>query len=333
MADEAPKPGRISENLSSDKKLVVRINFGGKSDTLPIAAVNHLFVDISKFNQQFSMGSMLFGLIMGLSGIEGEDAPRRPGSDLERAEEDQKMSASAIALIHRDTLNKIGLSLEPVAGKTATLMGRGEQAGSGEMRINVADRGKFTGFLSALEPEQVEITGLKPNLESLSGVLAQQVFDHYDLKQPSDEMLELFGGLGGIVNQYQRLGMAKAVEGLETYLDHARKGDLREFVAVERAGLMSEPGKYFGPADWQKDATPEFLAHHWSEATHILRMVRSNPKAQGLYEQLKDQLLKSIKISRADAESLEYYQPDQREKIREELERAYLNLDDTIKLT
>lgn len=79
------------------------------------------------------------------------------------------------------------------------------------MRANVQDGRRFVSFLQALQPDQVQETGLRPNLESLSEVLARQVLTNYDLKQPSDETLQLFGNLGNMVGEYKRLGMDQAV--------------------------------------------------------------------------------------------------------------------------
>lgn len=301
----------------------------GSPDKINLAGVNHLFVDISRYNDQFSLGSMMARQIFSIFPTEGDEPrmPKGPGGE----EEHQQMTASALTIIHQNTLEQMGLSLEPVSGKKATLIGLGEKAGEGEMRINVTNSNRFTSFLGALTPELIETTGLKPNLESLSGVLAQQVFDHYNLQKPNDEMLELFGGLGNIVNQYKRLGMDKAIQGLDTYLQHARQGGLREFVVVEKNGLFSEPGKFFGPADWQKDSTVKGLQERWNQALAILQMTKNNPKAQELYKKLSNHLLDCIKIARADTESLDYFSSETREGLSQVLEESYMQLDEAVK--
>lgn len=304
------KPGPPQQ----DQSVSIKLETGNGPSELRLATINHLFADISRYNDQFSLGSMMARQLFSFIRLEDEEAstPRGLGNE----EEYQQMTASAINAIHGGTLDTIGLSLEPVSGKHATMMGLGEQAGEGEMRINVANRNRFTSFLEVLTPELVESTGLRSNLESLSGVLSQQIFDHYNLQKPGDEMLELFGGLGTIVNQYKRLGMGEAVEGLEVYLIHTRQGDLREFVAIERNSLLAEPGKYFGPADWQKDTTPRGLEERWGNALAILQAAKDNPKAHELYQQLKRHLSECIKIARADTESRSYYTPEAREEMK-----------------
>ncbi len=314
MVGEEQAGTRQPGSPQQDQSVIIRVESGSGLSELKLASVNHLFADISRYNDQFSLGSMMARQIFSLSGIEGEEPKTSKG--LRNEEEYQQMTASALGVIHKGTLATLGLSLEPVSGKKATMFSLGEKAGEGEMRINVSNRNRFNSFLGVLTPELVEETGLKPSLESLSGVLAQQIFDHYNLRNPGDEMLELFGGLGNIVDQYKRLGMSDAVESLGAYLVHARQGDLREFVSIERNGLLSEPGKYFGPADWQKDSSPEGLEDSWNNALAILEAVKSNPKARELYEKLRGHLSECIKIARTDMESLEYYSPEAKEKLK-----------------
>lgn len=307
----------------------VRIESDQKSYEVRLAAVNHLFTDISRYNDKFSLGSMMARQIF--STFEPKNEESQVIKSLRDEEEHQQMTASALAAIHKDTLAGIGLSLEPVSGKKATMIGPEGAAGEGEMRVNVANRNKFTSFLGALTPELVETTGIKPNLEDLSGILKAQVLDHYDLKKPTDEMLELFGGLGNIVDQYKRLKMAKTVEGLDLYLQHARQGDLREFVAIEKNGLFSEPGKFFGPADWQKDsASPQWLENRWNNALALLQTVKNNPNAQELYSKLQKHLLGCINIARTDKKSFSYYPENTGRELEKVLESVHMKLEEII---
>lgn len=314
-----------------DQSTTIRVESEGRADEVRLGAINHLFFDISRYNSQFSMGAMMSRSLLSFIRFEdetGDDEPAGSAVNLAGEEEYQQMTASALDVIHRDTLDKIGLSLEPVA-KGATLMAMGEEASTGQMRVNIADKNRFTSFLGALEPEQIEQTGLKVNLESLSGVLAQQVLDNYDLQQPSDEALQLFGSLSTIVDQYHRLGMEEAVGQLETYLQHARQGDLREYIAVEQTRLFQEPGKGFGPADWQTDSSPEFLENRWNEALTILMMAKDNPKAQALYVRLRDHLVECAKLARNDSKSLEEsYTPEVRAELRKILDATNNRLED-----
>lgn len=244
---------------------------------------------------------MLFGLIT----RNLERSPEETGSALSRYDEQsQQLTAGGIHLVHSQTLDKVGLSLESVSGKTATIIGQGEMVGTGELRVNISDRNRFLGFLQAVDPALTHNSQLGENLQSLSRILSQQIFDNYNLTAPNDEALQLLGSLEGIVGQYRRLEIP-GTERLETYLTHAKKGDLREHILVEQAGLLNEPGRFFGPADWQRDARPDFLRHRWGNALKVLEMARNNPKARELYNQLYAHLGKCLDTAITNLEELD----------------------------
>lgn len=279
----------------------LRIQTGEQVTTLRIADFDALFSDITRFNRQFSMGSLMFGLIS--SHFEGDSEDT--SSPLSKYDEQsQKLTAAGIHLIHSQTLEKVGLALESVSGKTATLIGQGEMVGVGELRVNISDRNRFSGFLQAIDPTMTHNSPLGENLQGLSVILSQQIFDNYNLNAPSDEALQLLGSLEEIVGQYRRLEIP-GTERLETYLAYARKGDLREYILVEREGLLNEPGRFFGPADWQRDAAPDYLRRRWGNALKVLEMARDNPKARELYDQLYAHLSKCLNLAIANLEELD----------------------------
>lgn len=293
----------------------LKFSVDGQEIQVNLKDVEKLFVDMDKYNQQYSMGSIMVRMITSRFEPKKED---KSSTKTGLADEEGKQQTDAFFLgaSHKKVLGNIGLSVEPVTGKTATIMGAGESAQDAQMRINVGDRDRFTSFLSAIDPGQIRETDLKKHLGKLPLILSKQVLDHYNFETntASDEILELFGGLEKIIAEYKRLGMDEAVEKLETYLAHGRTGDLREYISIERRGLLSEPGEFFGPADWQTDSTPEYLESRWSEATGILRMTRDNPKAFELYQQLQGHLDMCVGLALKSAESLEYLSDEVREK-------------------
>lgn len=312
---ETPKPEQ-----SQETPLV--ITNGEKQVEIKIGQINELFRDIDKYNAQFSLGAMMARLLT--SRFEGESSEGSVAS----AEEHQQMSASAINVIHEKTLANLGLSLEPVSGKKAAIFHAGEKAGEGEMRINVKDRVQFVSFLHVLSPDLVQGSELKTHLGDLANVLAQQVLDHYNLSEPEDETLQLLGALDNIVGEYQRLGIdAWGTKRLETYLIHSRQGDLREYVLVEQERLFQEPGKGFGPADWQKDASEEFLSNKWEGALIVLRATQANPKAHELYQQLLAHLKSCAEIAEANIDSLEYVEEEKKTSFRNTLRDARSELE------
>ncbi len=301
---------------SPDQAPVVKFKAGERTAEVNLVGVNRLFIDMANYNRQFSMSKVMVRSLFG--GLDDEDADDGKPA-IAKEEEHQKITASALSAIHSDILKKIGLSLETVAGKS--LISEGITAAEAEMRININDRNRFVSFLGALEPQLIDTAGIRVGLQALPKVLSQQLFDHYDMKAPSDEAMQLMGGMGGIVAEYKRLGMRRDVERLDIYLTHARQGDLREYLAVERNGLLTDPGN-FGPADWQIDADP---APRWERAVEVLRLMRLNPKAKGLYDKVYNHLLKCIQIARHDPRISNY---TNREYLEEVLERVHLDLDD-----
>lgn len=302
----------------------VVVKNGEKVVPVQIAAVDSLFQDIGSYNAQFSLGRQMGSMLSRLfNRTEGEEF-KNPFGDV--SEESQQMSASGLSVIHGDVLKNIGLSIEPVTGKAFTVFAQGEKSGSGEARLNITDKGQFSGFLKGLEPEQVQETPLKDNLKSLTNALNGQIMDNYNLDDPSDEALAFLGSLETIVGEYKRLGLDEDAERMGTYLRHSKEGNLREFIAIKNSGMLQEPGKGFGPADWVKDASPEYLERRWTEAFMLLRQSRENPKAHDQYKELLTHLNACLPIARTELSAAQYYTPEHRAALAEVLSKASTGL-------
>lgn len=246
--------------------------------------VARLFSDIDRYNRQFSMGAMLARSI-GFANEPEEDAAAPPTHPLSDEPGNQQITAFFLISAHKQLLHNTGLSLEPVAGGP-TLMLEGAQASQGEMAIHINSRDNFTSFLRALNPAQIDATGVKGNLEKVPGLLSRQIMTTYTLGVPESDMREVFEGMEQIIAEYKRLGMTAALSELEDYFNHWNSGDLLEYVAIKRRGLFNQPGEYFGPADWQRDSSPQYLESRWDEALAILTLAKQNPKAADLYNNL-----------------------------------------------
>lgn len=310
-----------TSKVTPPKEIKVNFNVDNQPIEINLHDVNRLFTDMERYNNQFSLGSMMSRVI--ISHFEPEDSDEiKPQAGIVDEEGNQQVDAFFLMSAHKNLLDNIGLSLEPVSGKEAFIQNEEGSAGVGEMRANVNNNERFTSFLEALQPEQVSTSGTKSGLEKLSGILAKQVLDKYNLQFPEEEALQLFGSLDKIVAEYKRLGMSESVSRLETYLEHGKTGDLREYVATERKGLFSEPGHFFGPADWQTDSSPSMLESRWNEAIDILEMAKENPKAGELYDKLQTHLNMCVDIAIDNLKTLSYWEPDTREKLGTILEVA-----------
>ena len=190
-----------------------------------IGSVNSFFSDLNGYDRMFSAPSIAARLFI---------SPSKSGDFAIEEKVYQDMQASVILYMHEPTLNSVGLSIEPVTVTGMIVMVQGEEVAGTELRINMKDHKRFIPFLRSLEPEQIVETGLKPNLENLSRILAEQILTHYDLSDPPNEELELFAGLGKIVKEYDRLGMELAVRELKICLIHLNDKNLATYVNFKR---------------------------------------------------------------------------------------------------
>lgn len=276
--------------LGGDQGITVRYQAENQPLEINLNQVNSFFTDLNKYNEQFSLGVMMARITL--------DRFEPEKSSIIEEEGKQQIDAFFLLSKHQNTLENMGLSLESLSGKTGKIFTGEGEAGESQMRINVTHHERFTAFLGALDPQQVEVSGLKGNLEQLTQILSQQVFDNYDLQAPGHEAIQLFSGMDKIISEYIRLGMEQATVKLETYLAHGKKGDLREHIAVEKYHLLSEPNSgHFGPGDWQWDTNEEQLAQKWANALNVLNMAKANPNAKEYFDQLSKHLSKCADVA------------------------------------
>lgn len=322
---DAEPQGTQPESSPKAISPIVTVENSGNSNQAAIQDIDGLFRDISAYNDQFSLGASMAGMLRSLMDRAGQDEAEEPvPTQLTKSidEDSQQMTASGLNVIHEGTLNNLGLSLEPVSGKTSTIYTSEGAVETGEMRLNIKDRSQFSAFLKALGKAQVTESPLGEHLGELTDILNKQILDNYNLDQPDDETLAFLGSLDTVVNEYKRLGLTTQAEQMEEYLQHSRQGNLREFVALKTSGLMQEPNEGFGPADWQKDASTEFLERKWQRAIVLLRQLRNNPNAQEMYRQLLDQLNRCLPLAQANLPELQYYTPERKQELSDILKTA-----------
>ena len=294
--------------LPIDNKVTFLVQ--GKNTEINLGEVKEVFLKIDKYNNQFSLGSMMGKAV--LTHLEeaknytekNEDWAGTLTSFSNDVKNDQQAESFFLIAANKATMDRIGLSLKPVSGKIGRIITEVDDIGEGQIRINVSNHEYFTSFLAALKPEQITEDGIQKDLKNIAESLAKQVLDEYDLLAPGDEAMQLFGGMEKIIEEYKRMGMGKSVEELENYLNHGKIGDLREYVTITRKGYLSPPGKSFGPADWQSDSTPEKLEERWNEALDILLSTLKNPKAIELSKQMYQHLISCVDVALKDTRDL-----------------------------
>lgn len=231
----------------------------------------------------------------------------------EQEKDRQVATAATISARHASSLNTIGLDIEAVYGKQVHIASAEGSMPDGELRLNVVAGAKYASFLGSLSPELVESRKEVSSLLSrVSANARDQLRDHYDLDASDSPAVELLGNLGAIVEEYERLGITPGTTSqLRTYLEHVRKKDIREFLPIEKQGLLREPGVGFGPGDWHRDAPLERLGAKWDKALTILRETYKNPNAQELYETLKRHLSYCASNASDSLDSLSYLSEDE----------------------
>lgn len=262
--------------------------------------------DLARFNTQFSSMRRMAEMLG--RHISGENAVM----DAQTQAKEQRFSLEELVSKNGEVLARTGLSLEPVNGSTTLYTKEGEILPSSEMGLNLADRDRFLAYLEALQPETLTDSQAL-GLETVAETLTKQLTTQYNLDNPADDrMIELLSGLGKIVDQYDRLdpkknrGLQAAIEQLRIYAEIGKAKYLREYLLVEKSGILAEVGgPNFGPSNWHTDSEPASYRIRWQQALEVLRIVQSNPNAATLAKQLQSNLVASLEYARKDLEQSE----------------------------
>lgn len=260
--------------------------------------LNSLQKEAEEYNHRFNAGTMMADLIK--AQVRDEELPPQKATNREPPLE-------RIKLQYTDLINRTGIGLETIG--TNHIFGADGKRQASELRFNLADRAKFIEYLNSIPPENLTPSQAE-GLKSVAVSLTTQLTQEYQISNPKDErMIELLGGLNEINQAYDRLdpgkqnGLSQAVENLKKYDQAAQGKHLKEYLTVEKAGLMAEiGGRNFGPSRWHTDATPEFYEDHWQLALEIFKSLGDNPHAQDLQNQVRENLKASLAYAREDLE-------------------------------
>ena len=212
--------------------------------------------------------------------------------------EKQNFEAEQLTFFTGFNLTQIGLSLELVTINSNTILSVANQNyRSQNLEFNLDDGPKFLSFLGRLNPSDVSQNSFDSHLEKIGISLANQLLKNYDLYHPDDQTLELIINLEKITTEYQRLG----IKGESLLLSDLSKlyqgGILREYVSAFRSGLLPTNQSVPQPEDWHFFYLTEQFLQKWNQTLDTLKKIKENPKAIGLYNQTKANLLNSIELS------------------------------------
>ena len=260
--------------------------------TTGVDALRSLMSDLAAYNRQHDVPSGLMSLLA-----------LEPASSEAASADELRLNKALLQLKHRDLLAQTGLALEPVT-TGHKVFGMGQEFEATEMRLNVTNGRSLIAFLAGLnQPEGEEWELYTETLNQITEILSQQL-QRYDLRQPGDEALELFGVLEQYIDQAQRLiGRSTANEQLQTCLTIARQGYLVEYLETWRlrqSGFGHASG--FGPSIWHCDNSCESYAGdgYWGGAVQQVLAMGDNPKARTYQKMLAAHLTLHAQYARQD---------------------------------
>lgn len=275
-------------------ELIKNLNINEGGADLAKLNISDLEKSLREYNKQFNFGTLLAEHIIEATEGKNED------NELYKP----KISIQDIENEHRDLLDKTGISLESVKrGVMFTLMGDDEGKEPSEVRINLRDGKKFLTYLNSLNESDLkesQISGLKLVADNLT----KQLVEQYELGNSDDErMLELFGSVENLIQEYKRLdpqgfiGLSESVNDLSEYLSIARKKYLREYLVVKNNHLLDTINSDgFGPGKWHKDSNEKSYENYWGDTIKKVNLIGTNQNAADLYKQVVDNL-KNILIN------------------------------------
>src|ERR1039457_5324063 len=142
---------------------------------------------IRTHNDQFSMGKLMVNALVehldeaqraqelvdaGVPQEEAEATVTWVGADKVPLSEEEQMARSVVGVTNAPVLESVGLTLSPLR-KTSTMFGpKGEQS-VGVVRLQVTDGGKFSSFLLATKPEDVNDDFRKDSASVVSSLVQE----------------------------------------------------------------------------------------------------------------------------------------------------------------
>ncbi|MBI2592226.1 hypothetical protein HYW36_01995 [Candidatus Saccharibacteria bacterium] len=277
---------------------------------------NEALVAIHAHNDEYSLGKAMahsiFGIIgpnlrigklmeSGMTELEARRIVAEEGPETVPHSEEQEMARGILDLTSAQTLQPIGLKITPVR-QQAVMFGPQGKEEIGPVRLQLEDGDKFGSFLSGIGQEQVD-DDFRKNVAFTVGSILVELSDAIASGQDKDFVLETFTAADELIKGLEDIGLGESevAKKLRDYAEHAKTGDLTEFVLAERIQLFVEPGTpTFGPSQWQRDATPKFLQDRWDEVVALLRKAKANPRAEALFNQLMENAKANLDYARKD---------------------------------
>lgn len=301
--------------------------FGSTADD--IKAFNDAMNSLADHNNRFNLGKLLTVTIRdtifkannaqelvdaGATAKEAEEIVDWEREDKIPFNEEQQMNRSIVAVINDSIFDSVGLSVSPVR-KNATLVGSDSVQSCGKVRAWLIDGDKFSHFLMAVNPTDTD-EEFKHNVLVVVNDLLQETTDSVDIDSDDYQFAEQYIHGLNIIKGLKNIGLeeSKTIRQLRLFSKYLDQGTFTEYVLAYKIGLFEPNGEGFGPSNWHRDATEEFLANKWNEVIAIIKKAKENPNGQDISEDLLNCAIEKLDYARQDWTQIKN-SPNNNEKI------------------
>lgn len=263
--------------------------------------IENLMDEIESFDKYHNMGSMLARYIIQL----GKDEKNTVFEADKSTDHTQ-----TIVTKYGDVLNEIGLSFETANSQMKAFHQDGE-AEAKKLNFNIADAGKFAGYLEKVSQKLMSKKEKKFVAKTLTSLIEQFERNYdYDSAQGDDNFLNAAGGLKKVsqgflaIAENQDETIKNPAKKLAEFEKRLSKGYFKEYIFASKHNLtddIKEWSNYFSPLSWHSDCTCEMYRNKWNNICfQALDNFKKNPNAQAEYQELLAKLNQAMEFAKKD---------------------------------
>jgi hypothetical protein len=234
---------------------------------------------------QAQMGKALGRMLTGVIDSGGEPDMQKAQADVTiEAAQGARVGLGELNTKHEKVLQRFGLRLAHEAGE-----GLKHGLPSGPIMMKIDNVHTFLRYAQSI-PAQTEANGssdaFKTLLKTVENQIASTNFQH-----PSPEEKSLLENIDALRDAFERIAPDLDRTRLQKYAEFRDR--LEQYLIIERTGLWNPPGQNFGPADWVRDAGPEWIDKKWTDAIKVVNEQKALGDA-GVGEELRKHLLMCV---------------------------------------
>ncbi|MCA9327604.1 hypothetical protein KDA14_03690 [Candidatus Saccharibacteria bacterium] len=271
---------------------------------------------VQEYNDQFSLGKMMARALIGnvkqakkaeelvqegASFEEAQEVVEFVGEEKPSLRDEQGMLRELVGITNETTFVEAGLALSPLR-ENYTVHSTEGSFSVGRLRIGISEGNRFSSFLMNVSPQNVSDEMRHSAKKVVTDVIAEaehSIVEYTD----TGRVAEILAYAQGIGQGLDHIGIGDSDEAtsLKNLAAYAAQGVAREYVVAKHLQLFEEPGQQgFGPAQWQRDASEEFLNAQWHEVLNAIHDAADNPNGGQLASALIASARKSLDFALND---------------------------------